>query len=164
MDDLQMILMKCDAAAMYGRMLRTRGDEFSLAAIGILQEGFLIPATRYLEAISMRGPLLHEYVEAIFGRVEVLFGPVLMGPAPSVAEVTTDDPGKVNALLTESARFTRFSNYLGTPALSVPCGFSGKGLPMAFQLLGRPFAEDTLLAVGHAYQCATDFHMKSPDL
>ena len=164
MDDLQMILMKCDAAAMYGRLLRTRGDEFSLAAIGILQEGFLIPATRYLEAISMRGPLLHEYVKAIFGRVEVLFGPVLMGPAPSVAEVTTDDPGKVNALLTESARFTRFSNYLGTPALSVPCGFSGKGLPMAFQLLGRPFAEDTLLAVGHAYQCATDFHMKSPDL
>ena len=93
MDDLQMILMKCDAAAMYGRLLRTRGDEFSLAAIGILQEGFLIPATRYLEAISMRGPLLHEYVEAIFGRVEVLFGPVRMGPAPSVAEVTTVDPG-----------------------------------------------------------------------
>ena len=164
MDDLHMILMKCDAAAMYGRLLRTRGDEFSLAAIGILQEGFLIPATRYLEAISMRGPLLREYVDAIFGKVDVLFGPVLTGPAPSVAEVTTDDPGKVNALLTESARFTRFSNYLGTPALSVPCGFSDKGLPMAFQLLGRPFAEDNLLAVGHAYQCATDVHTKSPDI
>ena len=164
MDDLHMILMKCDAAAMYGRLLRTRGEEFSVAAIGILQEGFLIPATRYLEAISMRGPLLREHVETIFGRVDVLFGPVLTGPAPSVADVTTGDPGKVNALLTESAQFTRFSNYLGTPALSVPCGFSGKGLPMAFQLLGRPFAEDNLLAVGHAYQCATDVHMKSPDL
>ena len=164
MDDLQMILMKCDSAAMHGRLLRTRGDEFSVAAIGILQEGFLIPATRYLEAVSLRGPLLQEHVETIFGRVDVLFGPVLTGPAPTVAEVTTDDPTKVNALLTESARFTRFSNYLGTPALSVPCGFSGKGLPMAIQLSGRPFAEDNLLAVGHAYQCATDVHTKSPDI
>ena len=164
MDDLQMVLMKCDAAAMYGRLLRTRGDEFSIAAIGILQEGFLIPATRYLEAVSLRGPLLRKYVETIFGKVDVLFGPVLTGPAPTVAEVTTDDPTKVNALLTESAQFTRFANYLGTPALSVPCGFSGKGLPMAFQLSGRPFAEGTLLAVGHAYQCATDVHRKTPDI
>jgi len=164
MDDLQMVLMKCDAAAIYGHLLRTRGDEFSIAAIGILQEGFCIPATRYLEAVSLRGPLLRNYVETIFSKVDVLFGPVLTGPAPTIAEVTTDDPTKVNALLTESAQFTRFANYLGTPALSVPCGFSGKGLPMAFQLSGRPFAEGTLLAVGHAYQCATDVHKKTPDI
>ena len=164
MDDLHMILMKCDAATMYGRLLRTRADEFSVAAIGILQEGFLIPATRYLEAISLRGPLLKEYIETVFGRVDVLFGPVLTGPAPTVAEVTTDDPGKVNALLTESARFTRFSNFLGTPALSIPCGFSKMGLPMAYQLFGRPFAEEMLLAVGHAYQTATEHYTRSPDL
>ena len=88
----------------------------------------------------------------------------MTGPAPAVAEVTTDDPTKVNAMLTESARFTRFADYLGTPALSVPCGFSAKGLPMAFQLSGKPFTEDILLAVGHAYQCVTDFHRRSPDI
>ena len=63
-----------------------------------------------------------------------------------------------------SARFTRFANYLGTPGLSVPCGFTESGLPAAFQLLGRPFSEQILLAVAHAYQTATDHHHRAPAL
>ena len=119
MDDLHMILMKCDAADHVRQACCAPAPTSSPSRrSAYFKKGFLIPATRYLEAISLRGPLLKEYIETVFGRVDVLFGPVLTGPAPTVAEVTTDDPGKVNALLTESARFTRYSNYLGTPALT----------------------------------------------
>jgi aspartyl-tRNA(Asn)/glutamyl-tRNA(Gln) amidotransferase subunit A len=46
----------------------------------------------------------------------------------------------------------------------VPCGFSTAGLPIAFQVVGRPFDEATLLAVGHVYEQATDWHRRRPAL
>jgi len=46
--------------------------------------------------------------------------------------------------------------------LGVPCGFSTTGLPIAFQLVGRPFDESTLIALGRAYQGITDWHRRIP--
>jgi aspartyl-tRNA(Asn)/glutamyl-tRNA(Gln) amidotransferase subunit A len=46
----------------------------------------------------------------------------------------------------------------------VPCGFSSAGLPIAFQVVARPFDEATLLAVGHAYEQATEWHRRRPAL
>ena len=51
-------------------------------------------------------------------------------------------------------RNTKVTNYLGLPAISVPCGFSGNGLPIAFQLIGRPFDEETLFSLGQAIEDA----------
>jgi aspartyl-tRNA(Asn)/glutamyl-tRNA(Gln) amidotransferase subunit A len=66
------------------------------------------------------------------------------------------------ALLAEVTRLTRWVNYLGVPALVVPCGFDSLGLPIGLQLVGRPFAETALLAAGHAFQCETDWHSRAP--
>ena len=55
-------------------------------------------------------------------------------------------------------------NYPGVPALTVPCGFDGQGLPIGIQLVGRHWAEGTLLAVAHTYQQATDWHRRRPPL
>ncbi len=60
------------------------------------------------------------------------------------------------------SRLTRPFNALGLPALSVPCGFSADGRPLAVQLVGRPFAEATLLRIGHAYEQATEWHRRRP--
>jgi len=54
-------------------------------------------------------------------------------------------------------------NLAGIPALNVPCGFAQE-LPVGLQLMGRPFEEETLLRVGHAYQQATDWHTRRPEL
>ena len=59
---------------------------------------------------------------------------------------------------------TRPISFLGLPSLSVPCGFSGAGLPIAFQLVGRPFSEALLVSLGDAYQQATDWHERVPPL
>ena len=164
LNDLQQVLVKCEAATLLGPLMRTRGDQISLPALSVIQEGLLIPATRYLEAKSMRGPLLRSHVEAVFGKVDALFAPVVPGPAPTISSTLSEDSAAVEQLFTRSARFTRFSNYLGTPGLSVPCGLTASGLPAAFQLLGRPFSEQLLLAVAHAYQSATDHHQRAPAL
>ena len=52
------------------------------------------------------------------------------------------------------SRLTRPINGLGLPALSVPCGLSRDGLPLAFQIVGRPFDEATVLRLGHAFEGA----------
>jgi len=57
---------------------------------------------------------------------------------------------------------TRGINYLGLPAMSVPAGFSSDGLPISFQLAGRPFDEATLLRTADAYQRDTDWHRRLP--
>jgi aspartyl-tRNA(Asn)/glutamyl-tRNA(Gln) amidotransferase subunit A len=163
-NDLQQILGKSEAAVICGRWMRERPGDMTFDAISVVQEGLLMPATRYLEAKSLRAPLLEAHVRAIYRRVDVLLAPVLAGPTPTIADTDFDDQDQVEELFTRSARFTRFTNYLGTPSLSVPCGFTDNGLPAAFQLHGPPFGEARLLAVAHAYQGATDHHTKVPPL
>jgi aspartyl-tRNA(Asn)/glutamyl-tRNA(Gln) amidotransferase subunit A len=55
-------------------------------------------------------------------------------------------------------------NYLGLPSLSVPAGFSRSGLPVGFQLVGRPFAEATLFGVAAAYERETNWPSRAPSL
>ena len=59
---------------------------------------------------------------------------------------------------------TRPFNYLGLPAISVPCGFDANGCPIGLQIAGRPFAEARVMQVADAYQRDTDFHTKRPPL
>ena len=80
---------------------------------------------------------------------------------------TSDRPGteSVRVRTTEILEvFTRPFNLLGCPALSLPCGFSLDGLPLALQIAGKPFAEETVLQVGHAYEQSTDWHQRQPKI
>jgi aspartyl-tRNA(Asn)/glutamyl-tRNA(Gln) amidotransferase subunit A len=59
--------------------------------------------------------------------------------------------------------FTISVNLAGLPGLALPCGSSG-GLPIGFQLIGKPFDETTVLRAGDAYQRGTDWHLRSPEV
>jgi aspartyl-tRNA(Asn)/glutamyl-tRNA(Gln) amidotransferase subunit A len=67
-------------------------------------------------------------------------------------------------LFSRLTQFMRPFNFFGLPAISAPCGFAAGGLPLAYQLVGHPFAEGTLLRAVNAYQGATDFHRTLPKL
>jgi aspartyl-tRNA(Asn)/glutamyl-tRNA(Gln) amidotransferase subunit A len=60
--------------------------------------------------------------------------------------------------------FTISANLAGIPALSVPCGFSGQGLPIGLQLMGRHFNEEMLIRVAHRFEQSTGFHKRRPAL
>ena len=49
-------------------------------------------------------------------------------------------------------------------ALALPCGFTGGGLPMSLQIVGHPYDEARILRIGQAYETATDWHRRRPDL
>jgi len=76
------------------------------------------------------------------------------GPAPRIDAIPTYSTF-------ERASYTGPYNLTGSPALSVPIGFED-GLPLAFQMVGKPFDEAGVMRVGHAFEQATDFHRQRP--
>jgi aspartyl-tRNA(Asn)/glutamyl-tRNA(Gln) amidotransferase subunit A len=81
---------------------------------------------------------------------------------PTLTQTVAGSVADVQRIIFSLTRCTRPVSLLGLPSLSVPCGFTANGMPAAFQLIGRPYAEATLLRLGHAYQEATDWHLRSP--
>jgi len=111
----------------------------------------------YLRAQKVRTLIRRDFEEA-FRACDVVAMPTSPVPAFRFGE-KTEDP--LQMYLADI--FTVPANLAGIPGLALPCGFVG-GLPAGFQLLGRPFDEETLLRLGAAYQAETDHHRRSPKL
>ena len=110
----------------------------------------------------MRATLTREFVEKALAKVDVLHLPAVPIPVPTIDATTRGDPADVTRVIGLIGHCTRGLNYLGLPAISVPCGFDAKGLPVGFQLAARPFSEALLLRAADAYQRVTDWHRRSP--
>jgi aspartyl-tRNA(Asn)/glutamyl-tRNA(Gln) amidotransferase subunit A len=114
-----------------------------------------IGAADYIDELAERRRAAARFAAWMRGR-DALLTPTLPITAMPVAEV--------DEATTPLATFTRAANYLGACALSLPAGFSATGLPIGVQLMGAPFTEATLIGIGRAYQRATDWHLRRPDL
>lgn len=162
--DITNLISRAEASTVHARLLRERPHEIQPVVRARLELGMRIPAYDYLQALRLRARLARGFVAEVFDQVDVLLAPVIPEPAPPLSHATEGPVPELAARQGRFSRLTRPFNGLGLPALSVPCGFSSTGLPLAFQLVGRPFDEATVLRVGHAYQQATDWHTRRPPL
>jgi aspartyl-tRNA(Asn)/glutamyl-tRNA(Gln) amidotransferase subunit A len=105
----------------------------------------------YKRAQQVRTLIRDDFLKA-FGEVDAILTPTTPTPAFGIGE-KTDDP--ISMYLADI--FTISVNLAGLPGLSVPCGLSSTGLPIGFQLIGKPFDEGRLLQVGKAYEDAKPF-------
>ncbi len=153
-----------EAAVVHGKWMRERPEDYSLYVRTRIELGFHVPATTYLEALNLRASYLEEFMQSVYSKVDLVHMPVIGIPVPTIAETEPRTAGDVAGIVTRLTRNTRPANYLGLPALSVPAGFTPSGLPMAFQLMGRPFSEALLFRIGHLYQRETDWHTRTPPL
>ena len=110
----------------------------------------------YRKAQRVRALIAGDFAEA-FKEVDVLLTPVTPTAAFKIGE-KTGDPLKMYL----SDIFTIPLNLAGLPGLSLPCGFTGEGLPIGLQMMARPFAEETLLRAAHAYESAAPWRGRSP--
>ena len=96
---------------------------------------------------------------------DVFATPTIRMKVPTLAATDIDAgaPGALEAFGAISAN-TRAINYLGLPSVSVPCGVDSNGLPIGFQIVGRPFGEARILKVADAHQRDTDWHERVPSL
>ncbi|BBK30860.1 aspartyl-tRNA(Asn)/glutamyl-tRNA(Gln) amidotransferase subunit A [Stella humosa] len=157
-------ISKSEAAAAHGTWMRDRPQDYSVHVHSRTEAGYHIPATRYLEAMALRGRLLRQFVETVMAGIDLMAAPILTFPVPTIAETDEEQTAAIPAMVARLTRYTRPFNYLGLPALALPIGFDGAGLPMAVQLVGRPFSEPLLLRVAHQYQQATGWHRRVPNL
>ena len=120
--------------------------------------GSVIPAQAYYKAQKIRAVLRQQILDAL-EKVDVLIlptGPVTAPPVESVPGIESKEHSLTG--LAGRISFTGPFNLAGTPAISVPCGFSAVGMPMGLQIVGKPFDEETVLRVAHAYEQNTDWH------
>jgi aspartyl-tRNA(Asn)/glutamyl-tRNA(Gln) amidotransferase subunit A len=90
-----------------------------------------------------------------FGHIDLLLLPTAPKTTPPITEADKNP-------LAISAEYTMFANYFGLPAVSVPCGFDKRGLPLGLQIVGRPWEEQSVLQVAHHYQNATAYAERRP--
>lgn len=162
--DLGGLVSVVEAAAIHRAMMTERPGDYSRSLFARTEPGFHIPAVHYLEALALRARHLAAFTDAVFAQCDALFTPGIGPVLPTRAETDAEAGVSLAFAHARLVRCTRPMNFLGIPALSVPCGFTEGGLPAGFQLSGRPFDEITLFRLGHAFQRATDHHLKRPRL
>ena len=155
------LVLAAEAAAFHKRWLIERPGDYGAQVLMRLQNGLAIPAVSYLEAMRWRGSALAAHQAATQG-VDAVLAPAAPVPAPTIAESDVGNSPDAEAVIQRLTRFTRPVNYLGLPSLSIPSGFTRRGLPVGMQLIGRSFDEASLLRIGAAFQRATDFHDRVP--
>jgi aspartyl-tRNA(Asn)/glutamyl-tRNA(Gln) amidotransferase subunit A len=151
------ITVLAEALAYHTPDVRSRwGDYFASTRLG-LAHGAFVGAADYVQAQRVRRVAQLE-VSALFSRVDLVVTPTVSRAAPLLADagpyVGTFFAGR------DLAFHTAYWNLLGLPAASVPIGFNAEGLPLAGQLIGRPFEDGAVLDAAEIYQRATDWHLR----
>ena len=118
--------------------------------------GAFIRGADYVNATRVRRKLADSF-HALFRDIDVAVTANSLDPACRI-----DDPAALAHSFPRQARAP--FNITGSPAISVPAGFSKAGLPLAIQIVGAPFSEALLYRVAHAYEQATTWSQKRPQL
>lgn len=158
-----MALADSEGAGLHARWLRERPADYDSGTRRRLAAAALLPAGLYHQAQRARVLIRRQVLDAL-GRHDALLAPMAHTAAPPIAAGQAPIAAKADV---GPRFFTRRSyaspaSLAGVPALAVPCGFTTTGLPIALQVIGRPFEESAVLRVAHAYEQATDWHRRRP--
>jgi aspartyl-tRNA(Asn)/glutamyl-tRNA(Gln) amidotransferase subunit A len=142
---------------------RTRGEGFGPEVRRRIMLGTYVLSAGYYEAYYAQAQRVRTLIRRDFDRafadVDAIVSPTAPTPAFKLGE-KVDDP----LAMYLNDVFTIPAPLAGVPAVSVPAGFSGGGLPIGLQLIGKPFDEATLFRIAGAYEAATDWRARRPDL
>jgi aspartyl-tRNA(Asn)/glutamyl-tRNA(Gln) amidotransferase subunit A len=143
---------------------KTRGAGFGLEVKRRIILGTYVLSSGYYDAYYLRAQkvrtlIRNDFLKA-FEKVDAIITPTSPTTAIKIGE-KSDDPLQMYLM----DIFTISCNLAGICGISVPCGFTASPkLPIGLQLLGKPFGEETILRIAHAYEQATEWHMAKPTL
>ncbi|MDP6707460.1 MAG: amidase [Alphaproteobacteria bacterium] len=158
----RLLISSVEASAAHRECLGDDFDAYDSVLAFRVAEGRAASAVDYLGAVKACEALAAR-AEASLQDVDAFIAPTTMQAALPLAEVdaTTDTYKRWNA---GYSRNTCIGNLLGLCAISVPCGFTSKGMPIGLMIHAKGRAEGMALRIAHAYEQATDWHRQWPDL
>jgi aspartyl-tRNA(Asn)/glutamyl-tRNA(Gln) amidotransferase subunit A len=155
-----LVVLQAEAA----RVHRARIEDPDIPALlrKRLAKGLAIDDATLAASLSARETLAREFTARVFGAADAIVLPVMAIRVPRAVE-TDPAAGKFSpSTLYALSRFTRFVNLLGFPAVAIPTGCDDRGLPVGFQIVGRPYGDRALLALAQAVQNKSDWHARIP--
>jgi len=140
----------------YQKRFQKAPEKFGTSVRRRMLEGAFLSAADYITALRARS-VLNEQIRANFARVDVFATPTAPRPPEAFDAL---DPNEQNL----RPSFTNPFNLTGLPAISLPCGFTQGNLPVGLQIVTPPFEEATAFRVAYAYEQATEWHKRRPQL
>jgi aspartyl-tRNA(Asn)/glutamyl-tRNA(Gln) amidotransferase subunit A len=155
--------LRVEDGGMIDMFLQSRGCGFGAEVKRRIMLGTYALSAGYYDAYYGQAQkvrtLIKSDFESAFAQVDVIAAPV----APTTAFKIGGHGDDPLAMYLEDV-FTLPANLAGVPGLAFPVGFDSEGLPIGMQLMGRHFEEETLFRLAHAFQIATDWHVRRPAL
>ena len=154
--------LRLEEPTLLGTYERTRGEGFGAEVKRRIMLGTYALSSGYYDAYYVKAQKVRTLIKRDFDEAFVQVDVIAAPTSPTVAfplGARTDDPYQMYL----ADVFTIPGNMAGIPGVAMPCGFSD-GLPVSLQLLGKAFDEGTVLGVAHAYEQATDWHTRRPDI
>jgi aspartyl-tRNA(Asn)/glutamyl-tRNA(Gln) amidotransferase subunit A len=142
-----------EALAYHAKWIAESPDKYQPSTRQALLNAKTADAAQYVLAVREVEQARRDILKT-FATVDVLVTPTMKTPAPLLEGGSPGGGGNNNAVF----------DIFGLPTISVPCGFSSQGLPIGLSISGAPWAEATVLALAHAYERATEWHMRRPKL
>jgi aspartyl-tRNA(Asn)/glutamyl-tRNA(Gln) amidotransferase subunit A len=153
--DVKIIIAESEIFSVHQKNLIARPKDFGADFRSRAFPSVLFTANDYVQATREHRRMMVE-MEPLYARFDA-FVTAGMGEAPPLADYRSVSFWQKPSLLTAW-------NVTGQPVLALPNGFGPNGLPLGMQIVGRPFGETTILRVGHAYERATEWHTRRPQL
>ena len=157
-NDVKMVIAKAEIVVIHDKELRERPQDFGADFLGRNLPGYLFTAADYVRAQRERRSMVDE-MQPLYDEFDVL---LTASGAPASRLDALVGSGFSNKWEQPNI-YTPF-NVTGGPALALCNGFTKAGLPLSMQIAGRPFDEETVLRVGHAYEQATTWRKRRPQL
>lgn len=160
------ILCSAEAALAHEATYPAKADSYGPWFRSWLDIGRSVSGTDYARANNVRNALRGQFA-AMMEDIDVVACPSTAFPAHPVTQemlygpMVPPAPGDPTSVM---MRYTVPADFTGQPTLSVPCGFSNDGLPLSLQFVGRLWQEDVICRAGYAYEQATEWHLRHPDL
>ncbi|MFZ0822982.1 MAG: amidase [Terriglobales bacterium] len=155
-------LASAEAYAYHKEFVERSPELYQPATLQRINSGANIDAHDALRAARELQASRHD-IQEIFSDVDLLLTPTVPIPPPQIAELKAN-PDTLRPQEIIMLRNTRPFNVWGIPAISVPCGFTKDGLPIGLQLASAPWHGIVLLQAANAYEQATEWHKKRPEL
>jgi aspartyl-tRNA(Asn)/glutamyl-tRNA(Gln) amidotransferase subunit A len=156
------LVVAAEAYAIHQARIEQHLAEYDPIVSQRIMQGKQVTATEYL-SLTRAWAELRSKVQRTLHNVDALLVPTTMLPALPV-ETIDASMDTYTAHNLQYLRNTVIGNVLNLCALSIPCGFTGQGLPIGLMIYGKPFQEDVVLRIGYAFEQATDWHRHTPDL